>query len=419
MAKKPAQKKSAQKKPNQKTTGGEKLRTIPVERARRLALGAQGFSDQKPTGAPTVRHFRRVMDRMTILQVDSVNVICRSHFLPVFARLGPYDRDKLDAWLWQSRENFEYFSHVASLTNVEHQPNVRFRMQHPNWVKGKAKFDTEQPGYLEAVMAELDEHGSRSIKELDDPGGRTGPWWGYSKGKTALEYLYLTGETMVENRDKNFTVYFDLPERVLPADVAARPTPTDAEAFKALLMLGAKSHGIGTATDLADYFRLKMPSVRPLLKELVADGELEMVQVEGWADPAYLHPDAKIPRAINASTFLTPFDPVCWFRPRAERLFDFHYRIEIYVPEPKRVYGYYVLPFLHGDRLVGRADIKADRKAGMLLAKGIFGEAHADPDTVAPAMAANLHTMAEWLGLDGVDVGKKGDLAGAVAEAVG
>ncbi len=395
------------------------LRTIPLDRARRIALGAQGFADAKPTGAANVRHFRRAMDRMTILQVDSVNVICRSHFLPMFARLGSYDRDKLDHWLWQSRENFEYFNHVASLTSVEHQPNIRFRMHHPRWVKGLADFEREKPGYVESVLTEIDERGGLSVGDLDDPGGRTGPWWGYSKGKIALEYLYLTGQLMISNRDKNFKLVYDTPNEVLPIEIAQQPTPTPEDSFKALLMLGAKSHGIGTATDLADYFRLKMPQARPALKQLVADGELEMVQVEGWTEPAYLHPEAKTPRSISASTFLTPFDPVCWFRPRAERLFDFHYRIEIYVPEPKRVYGYYVLPFLHGDRLVGRADIKADRQAGMLLAKGVFGEAGADPDVVAPAMAKNLAEMAEWLGLDGVEVGKKGDLAGAVAEAVG
>ncbi len=398
--------------------GSKGVRTIPIERARRIALAAQGFTDPAPKGDPTVRHFRRALDRMTILQLDSVNVVARSHFLPMFARLGAYDRDKLDAWLWSSRENFEYWSHVASITSVEHQPNIRFRMQKARW-KGLAKFEEDQPGYVDSIVSEIAARGPLSVSDLSDPGDRSGPWWGYSKGKMALELLYSTGRLMIDYRDKNFKTVYDLPERVLPSEIAARPDPDDAESFKALLMLGAKSHGIGTATDLADYFRLKMPAVRPLLKELVADGSLELVEVPGWNDPAYLHPEAKVPRSINASTFLTPFDPVCWFRPRAERLFDFHYRIEIYVPEPKRVYGYYVLPFLHGDRLVGRADLKADRKAGMLLARGVFGETHADPDVVAPAMAKNLHEMAAWLGLDGVEVGRKGDLATAVRSAAG
>lgn len=395
-----------------------KIRTIPVERARRIALAAQGFADPIPKGGANVRHFRRAMDRMTILQVDSVNVVCRSHFLPMFARLGAYDRDKLDQWLWQSRENFEYWSHVASLTSVNHQPNLRFRMGHQRWQEGLAAFENEKPGYVDSVMAEMDERGGLSVGDLDDPGGRTGPWWGYSKGKIALEYLYLTGQLMISNRDKNFKIAYDLPDRVLPSEVGQQPTPSTQESFRALAMLGAKSHGIGTAADIADYFRLKLTDVRPILQEQVAAGELELVEVAGWKDPAYLHPEAKVPRSIKAATFLTPFDPVCWFRPRAERLFNFHYRIEIYVPEPKRIYGYYVLPFLHNDQLVGRADIKADRKAGMLLAKGIYGEPHADPDVVAPAMAENLHAMAEWLGLDGVDVGGRGDLAAAVSAAV-
>ncbi len=392
-------------------------RTISIERARRIALAAQGFKDRPPTGNVTERHFRRALDRMTILQLDSVNVLCRSHFLPMLARLGPYDRDRLDAWIWRSGENHEYLSHEASITSMDHYPLLRHRMGRRRWKLG-LELEKNEPDYVAAVIDEVTEMGPLSIKQLSDPGERTGPWWGYSKGKTCLEMLYVTGRLSIHERTKTFVTVYDMPERVVPEHHLIADELPEHEAQKAMLMLGAKSLGIGTATDVADYFRLKMPVARPLLAELVADGLLEEVTVPGWKGPTYLHPEAAQPRAVDAATFLSPFDPVVWCRPRAERLFDFDYRIEIYVPEPKRVYGYYVLPFLLGDRLVGRVDLKADRKAGRLLARSAFLEAHAEPTETATAMAAKLHEMAEWLGLDGVEVGTRGDLASKLRAAV-
>ncbi len=354
---------------------------------------------------------------MSILQLDSVNVVCRSHFLPMFARLGAYDRDRLDRWLWESGENAEYLAHEASITTMDLHRHLRFRMRSPRWKSG-AEFEKEEQRYLAAVLDEIGREGPLSVSDLSDPGERTGPWWGYSKGKMALEWLYVTGRLAIHKRTKTFLTVYDLPERVIDPKVLDLPDLDDDRVFKDLLVLGAKSHGVGTATDLADYFRLKMPVARPLLTQLVADGELEPVEVVGWDKPGYLHPEAVRPRGIRARTLLSPFDPVVWFRPRAERLFDFHYRIEIYVPEPKRVYGYYVLPFLLGDELVGRVDIKADHKAGRLLARGVFHEEGVDRTAVAPELAQALTELADFLDLEEVEVGRRGNLAEEVRKRV-
>ncbi len=390
---------------------------ISLAQARRIALAAQGFNDPKPKGAVGVRQFRRAMDRMTILQLDSVNVLCRSHFLPMLARLGPYDRDKLDRYLYHSGEHFEYLSHEASITSQQNQPLLRHRTRTTRrWVD---RIKADLPGYVDAVYDEVSERGAVSVKDLADPGDRSGPWWGHSKGKRALECLYVTGRLSIRERTKMFVTVYDRPERVLSAEVLAKPEPDEADAKKQMLLLGAKSHGIGTGTDIADYFRLTMPVARPLLAELVESGELEEVEVEGWKEKAYLHPEAKRPRAVTAKALLTPFDPIVWFRPRAHRLFDFHYRIEIYVPEPKRVHGYYVLPFLLDEELVGRVDLKADRKAGLLRVRGSFAEPGADRTRVATEMADSLREMATWLNLDDVSVERRGDLASELAKASG
>ena len=357
------------------------------------------------------------MDRMTILQLDSVNVLCRSHFLPVFARLGAFDRDELDRWIWQSGENHEFLSHEASITSMDLYPLLRHRMDITRW-KGGSKFQAEHPDALEAIKAEIDEHGPCSVKDLPDAGSRSGPWWGWSNGKIGLEVLYRSGEMSIANRNKAFLTHYDLPERVVPAEMLASEPMAKEDAWREMLLLAARSHGVGTDKDLADYFRLRLTDCRPILAELVDDGELLAVEVDGWSDATYLHPKAKRPRAVDARALLSPFDPVVWFRPRAERLFDFHYRIEIYVPEKRRVHGYYVLPFLMGDQVVGRVDLKADRKAGKLLAKAAFTEPGHDKTAVADAMALTLREMAAWLDLDEVKVGRRGDLASALTTAI-
>ncbi len=380
--------------------------------ARRIALAAQGFNDPRPT-AITVRQFRRTLDRMKILQLDSVNVITRSHFLPMLARLGAYDPDRLDQWLWRSGENMEFLSHEASMTRAALRPLLAHRFHRSTWRRAE-QLREDQPGYIESVLEEIQQRGALSVSDLSDPGTRDGPWWGNPKGKTALVCLYNSGALTVANRTGNFLTQYDLPERVLPAAIMDEPALTKEDAERELLMMGAEAHGIGTATDIADYFRIKMPSARPLLDELVADGRLVKTEVDSWDKPAYLHPDAKRPRKISTRALLSPFDPVVWFRPRAERLFNFHYRIEIYVPEAKRVHGYYVLPFLLDDQLVGRVDIKADRKGSVLIAKATFAEAGQDHDRVGPPLADALLEMAGFLGLDSVEVNSKGDLAPAL-----
>ncbi len=386
--------------------------------ARRIALGAQGFADRRPKGRVDARHFRRTLDRMTILQLDSVNVFARSHFMPMFSRLGPYDRDALDRWLWASGENHEFWSHEASITAMEHYPLLRHRMGQRRWSTG-AKYAAENADYVAAVLSEVAADGPISVGELSDPGERSGPWWGYSQGKMALEWLYHNGQLSVAHRTKSFVTHYDLAERVVPEAHRSGDELSEAAAARHMLLLAAKSHGIGTAKDLADYFRLKLPVARPALAELVQEGLLEPVTVEGYDVPLYLDPAAKRPRVINASTFLSPFDPVTWFRPRAEQLFNFEYKIEIYVPEAKRVYGYYSLPFLLDDHLVGRADIKADRKAGRLLAKASFIETGHDSVRVGEAMAAQLRVMAEWSNLDEIEVHSKGNVAAHVKKALG
>lgn len=365
---------------------------------------------------------------MSILQLDSVNVLTRSHYLPVLARLGPYDRAKLDHFLYRSGENFEFLSHEASITSQELLPLLRWRMTR-RWKKGAA-LEAEAGDYVAAVLDEVRQRGALSVKELSDPGQRTGPWWGQSKGKVALELLYVTGRLAIRERTSSFVTVYDLPERVIGADYLAAPATDEIAAAKQLLMIGARSHGIGTGADIADYFRLRMPIARPLLAELVAEGELIEVEVDGWNEPALLHPEAKRPRAITGRALLSPFDPVVWFRPRAERLFNFHYRIEIYVPEAKRRYGYYVLPFLLDGNLVARIDLKADRQAGVLRVRGSYAESlidgevdgdregASDRDYLCEQLAGALAELATWLDLDGVDVESKGDLAAALARAV-
>ena len=377
--------------------------------ARRIALAAQGFADPRPANV-TVRQFRRALERMQILQLDSVNVITRSHFLPMLARLGPYDPDRLDQWLWRSGENMEFLSHEASMTSADLRPLLVHRFHHSKWRRA-LQLEEDEPGYVDSVLEEIRERGALSVSDLSDPGKRDGPWWGNPKGKTALVCLYNRGEITVANRTGNFLTQYDLPERVLAPEILEAPGLPKEDAERELLMLGARAHGIGTATDIADYFRIKMPAARPLLAELVEEGRLIQTEVESWEKPAYLHPDAKRPRKISARALLSPFDPVVWFRDRAERLFDFFYRIEIYVPEAKRVHGYYVLPFLLDDQLVGRVDLKADRKGSVLIAKATFAQAGQDMDRIAPPLAEALLELAGFLGLDEVSVVRKGNLA--------
>ena len=394
------------------------MRTITVDTARRIALAAQGLARRRPKGRIDRRHFRRAIGDMNLLQLDSVNVVARSHYLPMYARLGPYDVEALDAWTSRSGELFEYWAHEASLVPVAHHPLLRWRMDEPLRWRRYRELIEEHPGYIESVRDEIAARGPLTVSDLADSGERQGPWWGYGRGKIALEALFAQGE-ITAYRNGNFGRVYDIPERVIAKEVLELPTPPAEHAHRELLMLAAEAHGIGTAGDLIDYYRLHGPTVRPLLARLADEGRLEEVEVPGWKGPVYLHPEATRPRSVVGSALLSPFDPVVWNRDRAERLFDFRYRIEIYVPQAKRVHGYYVLPYLLDGRLVGRVDLKLDRKARRLLVQGAFHEDGVDPTAVASRLAADLREMATWLGADEAAVGRRGNLVGRLREALG
>jgi len=396
---------------------------LSVAEARRLALAAQGFADRRPGGRVDRRHLRRVLDRVAVVQIDSVNIVARSHELPLYARLGEHPRNLLVA-ASHRQEVFEYWGHEASFIPVDHQPLFRHRMAAAEagaaW-KGLVKLAARRPQLIEDVHAEVVARGPVAAGELSMGGGRTGPWWGWNEAKMALEYLFWCGRIGARRRP-SFEREYGPPELFVPAHILARPTPEPGEQRRQLLLLAARSLGVGTAADVADYFRLKLPVARPLLEELVEDGRLLGAEVEGWRHRAYLWPDAHLPRRIGARALLSPFDSLVWERDRTERLFGFRYRLEFYTPAPRRTFGYYVMPFLLGERLVARVDIKADRRAGRLLVLGAFAEDPADvaagPDgDVAGALADELAAFAAFLGLDGVEVGSRGELAPALAAA--
>ena len=384
--------------------------------ARRIALAAQGFADRPPAGRVDSRHFDRLFDRVKVVQLDSVNVAVRTHYMPAFSRLGSYPRERLDAYAYGRRRLFEAWGHAASLLPVEHYPLLRHRMEDARSIRS---FGRERRAYVEEICREVAERGPLAVSDLRDQGSnRSRPWWGRSDGKLALEWLFATGR-LAASRRGNFMRVYDLAERVIPPEVLAAPAPATRDAQRELLRLAARAHGIGDAADLADYYRIRVPQARPLLRELVEAGDLVDARVEGWDRPAYLHRDSRVPRRIGASALLSPFDSLIWRRERTERLFGFHYRIEIYVPEPERQYGYYVFPFLAGDTLAARVDLKADRARGALLVRGAYLEEGCDAGAVAGELATNLQAMAAWLALGEVKVGTRGSLAAPLRRAVG
>ena len=408
---------------------------LSAKQARRLALAAQGFGRPRPNGRMDARHVRRVIDDVGLLQLDSVNVFLRSHYMPLFSRLGPYPREALDRLAWHEdasgktrrarrRDLFEYWGHEASLLPVELQPLLRWRMARADslaW-KGVRRIAAEQPQLLEFVLGEVRERGPLRASDLVPRGHRRTPgeMWSWSEEKTALEYLFFSGQLCAARR-VNFERLYDLPERVLPPAVLEAPTPSQEEAQRQLLLVAAKRLGVATEPDLGDSFRLPRGESKARVAELAEDGGLVPVAVEGWGQPGYVTPErpAGLRRVASARALLTPFDSLVWARERTERLFSFRYRIEIYVPAPKRVYGYYVLPFLLGDRLVARVDLKSDRQAGVLRVRGAFAESHTDQSHAAKELAEELRLLSEWLGLGGVSVARKGDLAAALRKALG
>jgi uncharacterized protein YcaQ len=396
--------------------------SLSLSEARRIALAAQGFDRPRPAGSVTAGHLRRVIRQVGLLQIDSVSVLLPAHYQVPFSRLGPYDRARLDALIYRDREFTEQWAHEASILPMEHWPLIRHHLgPHERRWGALAKFMAAHAEYAARVLEEVRARGPVVAGDIHEPNGmrgKGGGWWGWTTAKATLEGHFARGAIAIaERRAAGFARVYDLAERVVPNAHHTR-TMAREEAQRELVRLAARANGVATAKDLADYYRMAPREARLRIAELASAGELQEVRVEGWKETAYRHPDARVPRAINAAALLSPFDPVIWFRPRAERMFHFDYRIEIYVPREKRKYGYYVLPFLLGERLVGRVDLKADRSNGYLRVLGAFIEPHARADDVAPALARELRTMARWLELDDVSVERRGTLARTLAAAV-
>jgi uncharacterized protein YcaQ len=403
-------------------------RRLTAAQARRIAVAAQGFSESKPGGAITRAHLRRLIARIQVLQLDSVSVAVRAHYAPVFSRLGPYDRDVLDRAAWGPRSArllAEYWAHEAALMAVDDWPLMRWRMReyrHGRWGKHIVKAN---PRLADDIVGAVTELGPSTAGQIEahlaaEPRRKKGTWWTRSDTKWVAEALFASGALTTATR-VGFARHYDLAERVLPAGVLAREIDDD-EAIRELTLRAATALGVATEADIRDYFRLSAQQAKPAVAALVAAGEIEPVSVDGWSAPAYLRAGQTVPRRDGGTALLCPFDPLIFFRPRVERLFDFHYRIEIYTPAPKRQYGYYVWPLLMDGRLVARVDLKADRTADTLRVVGAFAEPESPLAPTAAALAGELASMASWLGLGGFSVSGRGDLAGplrAAAKRVG
>ena len=361
------------------------------------------------------------MRRLRILQLDSIPVIARTQYLPGFSRLGPYDPAALDHIAYRKDEWFEAFVHEASLVPVEDEPWFRFtkdRARNGDTWGGLVKLANAEGPYIAEVLAEVAERGPLMASELSNPRPREGEWWGSrSIGTLALDYLFRIGEVGIR-RVGNFEKEFDLLDRIVPTQVRSQPSPTHDDAMKELLVRSALALGVATGPCLTDYFRLPKRPVKPLFAELVEEGRLVECTVPGTSRPTYMHPETKVPRAVDARALVSPFDPIVWFRERASWLFDFDYKIEIYVPKHKRKYGYYVLPFVLGDTIVGRCDLKTDRKTGTLRLLGAFAEPGVDEPTIAAELAAELQLLATMVGVESVTVDDRGSLASRVKKAL-
>jgi uncharacterized protein len=399
---------------------------LSAAQARRLVLGAQGLAARRPSGRVDRRHLRGVVRRLGLVQIDSVNVLVRAHHLPFFSRLGAHDPSLLHRLAYRHHEVFEYWGHEASLVDVELEPLLRWRMAEEHGWGGPSSLARRRPDLVAEIETLVLASGPLSAAEVDERLGtqrdRTGPWWGWSDTKKALEHLFWAGRVGAVRRESFERAYCD-PARTVPAEVRARPTPTREEAVRGLVEVAARAHGVATPKDLADYWRLPIREVRQLVPAMVGDGQLEVVTVQGWREPAVVHPTAALPRRVDACALVSPFDQAMWERSRVERLHGFRYAIEIYVPKHRRVHGYYVLPFLLGDTYVARVDLKADRPGRRLLVQAAWREPDlavrgTDEHEVAVRLAGELRAMAAWLDLDDVAVVGAGDLAPALLAAL-
>jgi uncharacterized protein YcaQ len=383
---------------------------LSIKDARRIALAAQGFGIRHP-GRPTTTHLRKALDRLGLFQIDSVNVLARAHYLPAFSRLGSYDRTLLERDAWGSvrqRHLFEYWAHEASLLPLDLHPLLRWRMARAErgeiGYQSLKRFAAERGPEAQAVLDRITAEGPMAAADFENGSSKSG-WWGWSHTKHALEWLFWSGKITTATRRGSFARLYDLPERVLPKAILDLPTPDAASAQCALIERSARALGVATAADLRDYFRLKPEEADHAIAVQAEAGILVPIRVEGWSQKAWMHRDAHLPRRVRGAALLAPFDPLVWERSRAERLFGFRYRIEIYVPQDKRIHGYYVLPFLMDEALVARVDLKADRQAGILLAHRITLERSAPAETME-RLVVELDRMAAWLGLDLVRVGE-------------
>lgn len=379
--------------------------SFSLKQARRMALAAQGFSGRPAPALIRAAHLNRVIERLGVLQIDSVNAVVRSHYLPLFSRLGTYSPLLLEQAAWSQgrrRSLFEYWGHEASLLPMALYPLMRWRMQRAQQGQGiyqqMARFGREQRATIQRVLKIVEQQGALGAGSLSTREERAGPWWDWSDEKHALEWLFAAGLVTVAGR-RGFERLYDLPERVIPDEVL-QASVSEADAQRGLLLHSTTALGIGTEKDLRDYFRLDPADSRSRLAELVEDGQLLSCQVQGWKQPAYCLPEPKVPRKVSASALLSPFDSLIWERSRTERLFDFRYRLEIYTPQDKRVYGYYVLPFLHHERIAARVDLRAERANGRLAVHAVHEEEPGLDEEGMQALALNLRQMADWLGLE-------------------
>jgi len=392
-----------------------KQQSLSLAQARRLALAAQNFG----SGAGGVRGIRTLgttVGKLGLLQIDSVNVLVRSHYLPLFSRFGGYEADLLDraAYDGQRRVLFEYWGHEASLLPLALHPLLRWRMERAKRGEGTwaslRRYAKDHAVLIDAALKEIAARGPLGASELEGAGKSRAGWWEWSQGKKTLEWLFWTGVVTTARR-RNFERLYDLTERVLPTEVVSAPTPPKDEAQRKLMTIAARALGVATLRDLRDYFRLPAEDASARLAELVEEGQLIPVSVEGWKQQAYLSREARLPRSVNATALLSPFDSLIWERQRTERLFGFSYRLEIYTPAHKRQHGYYVLPFLLGDRLVARLDLKSDRQRGCLQVRGGSVEKGIAAETVAEPLAAQLQLLAQWLRLEQVEIAsRRGEL---------
>jgi hypothetical protein len=383
--------------------------SLSIADARRIALAAQGFDTARPKTKATQRHVDALIARLGVIQIDSVNVLVRSQELPLFARLGNHDRNAIPK-ATEQQKIFEYWGHEAAHLPVDLHPLFRWKMDAARTGKvthwGLTSFYEENKAFVKRTLKHVATNGPTTSRELSTRTEKKGTWWDWDEAKVALEYLFLTGQLMSRGRGSDFARIYDVPERVLPQRVIDAPTPGEHDARKQLLVRSAIAQGVATASDLADYYRQKLATVKPLIAELVEEGELREVAVDGWPEKAFVHRNAKLPKQLHATALLSPFDSLVWCRPRNERLFNFHYRIEIYTPKEKRKFGYYVLPFMMNGEMVGRVDLKADRANSKLLVHSVHTEKGVKRSSINEALNAELHAMATWLQLDQVQIGR-------------